>query len=86
MGIGFGGSQPVIQAASIRHTTPEKRGAASATFMMGQSMGFIIGPMIGGYLAVSSGYGRMFEYMTVVAFCSILVLLFTGHRQKNVKL
>lgn len=74
MGIGFGGSQPAIQAACIRDVAPEKRGAASATFMMGQSLGFIVGPMLGGTIAVSIGYGNMYAVMAGIAFLSVVVM------------
>lgn len=42
MGIGFGGAQPVLQAASLRDVELERRGAASATYTIGQSSGFAI--------------------------------------------
>lgn len=74
MGIGFGGSQPVIQAACIRDVVPQKRGAASATFMMGQSLGFIVGPMGGGYIASRTGFGNMFAVMAGTAVLSIAVM------------
>ncbi len=74
MGIGFGGSQPVIQAASIRYVSPDKRGAASGTYMMGTSLGFITGPLLGGIVSASLGYNTMFAVMAGFAAVSILIL------------
>lgn len=82
MAIGFGGSQPVIQAACIRDVSPEKRGAASATFMLGQSLGFIVGPMLGGALAASVGYGNMYAFMAGVAFLSLLLMFAISLKSK----
>lgn len=81
LGIGFGGSQPVIQAACIRDVPADRRGAASATFMMGQSMGFIIGPMAGSIIAATAGYGGMFTIMSGVALLSVVAMLFSAKAQ-----
>lgn len=83
MAIGIGGSQPAIQATSIREAPPEKRGAASATFMMGQSLGFIVGPMGGGYIASKIGFNNMYAVMSGTAVLCILLMSLIEIRRRR---
>jgi MFS family permease len=83
LGIGFGGAQPVLQAESLRGVSPDRRGAASATYTMGQSSGFAIGPMVAGFLSVPFGYGNMFLAMSLSSILGIAVLFFRERYLSN---
>jgi len=80
LGVGYGGAQPVIQAACIRDIAPERRGAASATYVMGQSLGMAIGPMISGTLAMNLDYVAMYRMMSINGLLCMLVMAWIDRR------
>ncbi len=83
MALGFGGAMPVLQAAAIRNVPNEKRGSASATYMMGTSLGFIVGPIAGSSIALRLGYGSMFRVMAAISLLGIPVIMINTLIQKR---
>ena len=55
-----GMSQPAIQTEGLRMVRPERRGVASSTIYIGGDLGQAVGPMLGGAVAQSVGYGIMY--------------------------
>jgi MFS family permease len=58
--VGFGSSQPSIQAMSMKVEPPLRRGVASNTIYMGFDLGLFAGPFIGGFIYEKHGYPTMF--------------------------
>ena len=52
-----GGTLPAIQAAVLELSRPEERAASMALFGMAFGVGFVLGPLIGGVLAIVSPRG-----------------------------
>lgn len=78
-GITNGLSMPVLNALALRKVGPDRRGAASATFMLGYDGGIGIGSVIWGLIIDSYGYSAMSITAGVVAlaiaiFCVIYVI------------
>jgi len=59
MAIGYGSGPPVLQAEGIRRL-PDKRGVATSTFLIGLDVGHGIGPIVGGAVLGSFGFGAMY--------------------------
>jgi MFS family permease len=60
--VGFGSSQPALQAMSMQSETALRRGIASNTLYMGIDMGLFLGPYIGGLIYSQSDYATMFKF------------------------
>lgn len=59
-GIGYGVTMPALQTLSVRIVPPERRGAASSTYLGFMDVSFGLGGLIGGLLVGGLGYGGMF--------------------------
>ncbi len=75
IGIGMGTIQPSLQAMAISKVSPERRGAASSTFMLSSDLGFGLGVMLWGVVANLTSYKLM--YLSVLA---PIVLAFSVHK------
>lgn len=64
-GIGFGSMAPSMQAMAVRIASPERRGAASSTYLSAFDMGIGSGGMISGVLVKYFGYGQMYAIMSL---------------------
>ena len=58
--IGQGSGGPAIQAASIKILGKERSGVAASTCFIGQDIGNIIGPLLGGVIATNFGFANLF--------------------------
>ena len=79
-GIGFGGTQPALQAMAVRNIDPSRRGAANATFFLGFDIGIGIGSIVWGLIAEAMGYQYIYLFAlipTLIAF----VLFLNAYRQ-----
>jgi len=70
-GIGFGGTQPALQAMAVRNVEPSRRGAANATFFLGFDFGIGFGSIAWGLLVDILGY----EYIYLLALIPTLIAL-----------
>lgn len=75
-----GMSQPAIQTEGLRMVEPERRGVASSTIYIGGDLGQAVGPMLGGAVAQSVGYGRMY-WICAVPLAAAWVYFFM--KEKN---
>jgi MFS family permease len=76
---GYGGSQPAIQALAMRAVPKERRGSATCTNYIGQDLGQLAGPTLGGMIALHWGYAVMFRVMLIpVLIAMIVVIVFRG--------
>lgn len=65
------GSQPIAQAAIVDVSTPLNKARNIAFILLSISLGFILGPLIGGFLSDSS-FSPLFIYATPLYFAAIL--------------
>ncbi len=81
-GIGFGAIQPSLQAMTVFHVPPQRRGAANGTFMSGFDLGIGVGSMIWGLIAKILGYSTMY-LLAVIPVIIALFLYFVLGKNKN---
>jgi MFS family permease len=70
-GLGAGLFYPAMHAMAIRTVPPEKRGAASSTFLCSSDIGTGLGALVAGALVTLLGYRPMFGIMTIFAIASV---------------
>jgi MFS family permease len=76
--IGFGGSQPSLQAMCLQVETPIRRGVAGNTIYIGLDLGLFSGPVLGGFVRDQSSFSVMFRVgaipvlLAIVAFALII--------------
>jgi len=59
-GFGFGAAQPALQAAALRIARPDRRGLATASFMIAFDLGIGIGSILLGWVSQFAGYPAVF--------------------------
>lgn len=76
--VGFGSSQPSLQAMSMQSETALRRGVASNTMYMGIDLGLFSGPFFGGLVYARTSYSTMYKTgiapvcLAIIAFAIIL--------------
>jgi MFS family permease len=86
-GIGFGSSQPALQAATIRLVSPERTGVANASFSTGTDLGIGLGAMMLGWVSQYTSYQVLFTVSAVsVAFSLLIFTFFVKRLLKNKRL
>lgn len=81
---GVGLLQPAVQAACFKVVTPERSGAASATYMLGMDLGVGSAPMIGAMLQNYVEFSGMYVSYLVPLVISV-VIYFAYSRMKGEK-
>ena len=71
---GQGACQPAIMALSMKSVTKDRRGAASSTNYIGMDLGVLVGPVLAGGLAETSGYVTMWRVMSIPFFCGMILM------------
>ena len=72
-GVGYGLTVPAMTTMSLRTVPPERRGAASSTYLLSYDVSFGLGGLVAGVLAKLVGYRPMFCIMSVgILICFIL--------------
>jgi len=74
-GVGFGTSQPSLQAIVIHRVAPARRGAAMATFLIAYDLGLTVGSVIAGFLAGVLTLGGVFAFSAALAVLAIVLLV-----------
>lgn len=84
-GMAFGSVQPVLQAMSIANVPPERRGAATGTFMLFFDVGIGLGAILWGIVAHAVGYGMMYLLAGIPIIISLFAYLkiCTGNKIKS---
>ena len=72
--IGFGASQPSLQAMCLQSEVPIRRGVASNTLYIGFDLGLFLGPIIGNAVRNQTSFAFMYRTATVPIFISIAAL------------
>lgn len=74
-GVGFGTTQPSLQAIVIHRVVPARRGAATATFLIAYDLGLAVGSVVAGFLAGVLTLGGVFAFSAALAALAIALLL-----------
>lgn len=82
-GLGLGSVQSSLQAMAIIRAPKERKGAANATFYTGFDGGIGFGSVIGGIIASSAGYGRMYLYFSLFAIIGAFLYYIFFTRKEN---
>jgi MFS family permease len=77
--IGYGSTQPSLQAMCIQTVTPLKRGVASNTIYVGMDLGFFLGPLLGSVIYdKSQSYSLVYTLtaasVALALICFIIIL------------
>jgi len=74
-GVGFGAVQSTTHALSVLHVSPERRGAATATYFTFLDLGLGLGSILWGFVAQAVGYDVMYLLVILPTLVSLLVYL-----------
>ena len=82
--IGFGASQPSLQAMGMQSETQFKRGVASNTIYIGIDLGLFLGPYLGGIVYARADYAFMYKVGAVPVILSIIcfALILPIHKKR----
>lgn len=72
-GAGFGVITPAVQTMSVRAAPPERRGAASCTYLVMIDLSGVFGSTLAGGLVTAAGYRAMFLLVALFAAASVAV-------------
>lgn len=74
---GYGACTPTVQALCMKRVGAERRGAGSCTNYVGQDLGSLLGPIIGGFVVGHFGYPAMWRIMLLpVLIAAVVVIIF----------
>ncbi len=80
-GVGFGTTQPSLQAIAMHRVVPARRGAATATFLMAYDLGLAVGSVVAGFLAGVLTLGGVFAFSAALAVLAFVLLLLHMRRK-----
>lgn len=75
MGLGFGATQPALQAMAITVVDPQRRGTATATLTLGADLGIGTGAILLGLIAQTVGYATMYLYSTAGGILAMIIYI-----------
>ena len=85
--IGYGTTQPGLQAMAMQSVEPIKRSVASNTIYVGMDLGLFLGPVIGGAIYKSSNFATMFKLAPILILTSLIFFfLAMPYFQKRMKI
>ncbi|MEG6585287.1 MFS transporter [Dendrosporobacter sp. 1207_IL3150] len=84
-GFGFGAVQPILNAITITLAPPERRGAATATFMSAMDTGIGVGAIIWGLVAEKFGFTYIFSGSTFLIIVALILYIFLLHSKLSQK-
>ncbi|EUJ52482.1 putative drug MFS efflux protein [Listeria fleischmannii FSL S10-1203] len=73
-GLGYGMTQPALQALAVERAAPDKIGAANGTFLSGMDLGMAIGSFGLSLIATYSNYS--FMYLSSITALIVLALTY----------
>ncbi|MCL2284863.1 MAG: MFS transporter, partial [Firmicutes bacterium] len=82
-GFGLGIIMTTVSAMCMSSTTPDRRGAASATFQCAMDIGFGVGSLIWGFVAGALGYRPLYGIISVLPVLAIVMCLVIVVKQKK---
>ncbi|TNJ60664.1 MFS transporter [Paenibacillus hemerocallicola] len=82
-GLGFGATQPTLQAWMIRDSAPEKHGTANSLYYNATDFGVAAGAMVLGVIASHTSYAIMYRYSA--GFMLLFLLVYCTYQLISVK-
>lgn len=82
-GIGFGTVQPSLLAWIVNNATPDRRGAANATYFSAFDIGIGLGSIILGNIGETMSYSKMYRLSSIPMLGLLIFYLIYWHREKN---
>lgn len=82
---GYGASQPSVQALCMKCVSRERRGAASSTNYIGDDLGNMLGPVVGGALASGVGYVYMWRFMLLPILLAAVTIFIRRKKIRNIE-
>ncbi len=82
-GIGFGATNPALQALAVRKVAPDRRGAANGTYMNGFDLGIGLGAVIWGLVSSATSFSIMYLICIVPLLFSLFFYLYIGKQEKS---
>lgn len=81
-GIGFGATNPALQALAVRNVKPDRRGAATGTYINGFDLGIGLGSVLWGLISSVTGFAHMYLLCTIPLVFSLLSFLYFDKKEK----
>jgi MFS family permease len=83
--IGYGATQPSLQAMCIQTVPPLKRGVASNTLYIGIDLGLFFGPIVGSIVCDYFNYATMYKvgFVPVVLAITALAIILPGYFRRR---
>lgn len=82
-GVAFGMTPPALQAMALRRAAPDRRGAASSTYLCAFDFGIGIGGALAGCLIEWVGYEKMFLLMGLAVALALALYLCWGRNHPS---
>ncbi len=82
-GIGFGATNPALQALAVRKVAPDRRGAANGTYMNGFDLGIGLGAVLWGLVSSATSFSIMYLICIVPLLFSLFFYLYIGKQEKR---
>ena len=81
--LGQGTVHPSLQVESVKTESPERSGAAMATFLLGTDIGYAIGPIYAGFMCANMGYASMYLACVPFAFAALAIFVIWRMRVRS---
>ncbi|MHB1418452.1 MAG: MFS transporter [Bacillota bacterium] len=78
--LGFGATQPTLQALAVTRAAPERRGAANATFFSAFDLGIGVGAFALGFIAQQLGFTGMYLIAAALGSIGLVIYALTGRK------
>ena len=73
--LGYGSTQPALQAMALQSVEPIKRSVASNTLYVGMDLGLFCGPVFGGWVYARSDFATMYKLAPILVFVTLACFL-----------
>lgn len=85
-GLGYSASQPSLNSIAVSKCSPDRRGAANATFFSAMDIGFFIGATVWGILIENGGFTQMYIGAAIcIGLALVAYILLMGKTSKEEK-
>ena len=80
MGLGSALVQPILSSLVMLYAEPDRYGAASCTYYCAFDVGFVVGPLIGGFVVDAASYPPIFRIAACILLAGCLLGLYLFRR------
>lgn len=84
-GIGYSLSQPALNTIAVSKCTPDRRGAANATFFAAVDSGFFLGAILWGVIGEKLGSGFIYIFSALFIVIALIFFTFLVAREKDIE-